>query len=82
MRSPRRSLVRAIVIVLVCALLELAVAHVLATRDPVAAMIGGSFSIVALFVPLYGLRLFLYFAAPPWLVVRGVAVVTGRSRSS
>ena len=77
-----RRLVRAVVIVIVLAVIELVLARVLAANDPVAALVTGHAWLPFLFVPLYGLRLFLYFVVPPWLAVRLVALVTGRARSS
>ena len=75
----RRRLVRALVIVALAALVEAVSAHVLATHDPVVAMIGGN-GLVLLFVPLYGARLFLYFVAPPWLAVRVVRWLVDRRK--
>ena len=76
----KRLLVRAVLVTLVVAVVEALCARVLATRDPVAAMIGGDRAILLLFPPLYAARLFLHVAAPPWLVVRAARAVAFTSR--
>lgn len=76
-----RPAVRALTIVLVLGLLEMLLARVLAASDPVAAMVTHHAFLPLLFVPLYGLRLFLYFFAPPWLAVRLVALGIAKVRA-
>lgn len=73
----KRLLVRAVLVTLVVAVVEALCARLLATSDPVGAMIGGDRVILLLFVPLYAARMFLYFAAPPWLVVRASRALFG-----
>lgn len=77
----KRLLVRAILVTLVVAVIEALCARLLATRDPVSAMIGGDRAILLLFPPLYAARLFLYLVAPPWLVVRAVLLISRRASS-
>lgn len=71
----RRRFVRAVLVVLALGVIELSLAQLLARQDPIAGLLAMRASTVAMLAGLYATRLFLFFAAPPWLAVRLVKLL-------